>query len=291
MSENQPSDEFVRWETALAAELKKAEQKTDSCWKQIATFLSTPIGLALVGFLLTGIGVTLFSNMLDNRSKARELEISSQLRATESVNAITEILYERRIRARFVQRSVSRHAPIEELKDRKKAYDDVVIKYNTELQSNSFRVRQVFNGGNYKYLQYILITTITNLFSALDDCTTSAYDAAISSDAAKRPSAAMIIADCKQGSMSTLTSDVVQEMPTPLPIDVIQQALSYCTYAYSDALFDTVQSAQGIPFNAMLSRAKAKAILTKCRIGYSRPGPPPNPFADPTVDLSEMRGE
>jgi hypothetical protein len=258
MSEIQPPDHESLLETSLQ-EVNKNEKGT---WERVTALFSSAIGLTLLGFLLTGVAATAFSKWLDNLSKTREFEAASLQRATDSLKSVTEILYERRIRARYVQSSIRRNASIDELKDRKKAYDDIVIRYNTELQSNSFRIREMFRGDNYGIFHKFLLVDITNLFRRLDDCATSAYDAATSSNENKRGTAVTILTNCYQ-----------DDAQRNISFDALEDALGYCTYAYADALFTIVQNAQGVPYSAEISDEDKYEIQQKCQLWYGKSPP------------------
>ena len=70
-------------------------------------------------------------------------------RAAESVKTVADLIFERGFRANMIVSSIKRNADVEEIKERKKDYDTVFVRYNSTIQSNLFRVREMFRTTEY----------------------------------------------------------------------------------------------------------------------------------------------
>jgi hypothetical protein len=146
--------------------------------------LSTPLVLTFIGFGLTGIGATYFSKHLDDLAKARDESSTKMARSIEAVREITDLLYERRTRGTMVVSSITRHAAPSEIIERKRAYDDAYVRWNTKLQSNILRIRNAFGHQRSSSYENYLNTYVVSLLSALDSCLANAYDLSLSNSEA-----------------------------------------------------------------------------------------------------------
>jgi hypothetical protein len=208
----------------------QADQPGRQLWNRATAALTHPLGIVFITFLLTGVVATAFAKWLDNLSKAHEVELAAQQRAVDSVRNITDLIYERRTRGVLLSSSIKRNATLDEIKQRKQAYDDVFVRYNSTLQSNMFRIRDIFHTADYTRFEVLLEERIQPLFVSQDRCLTSAYDSGISTNDAKRKSALDVLVDCNKGN------------PPSVSIGKIEQVLLDCSYAFTDALFHVVQS-------------------------------------------------
>ena len=208
----------------------QTDQPDRQLWNRVMAVLTHPLGIVFITFLLTGVVATSFAKWLDNLSKVREVELAAQQRAVDSVRNITDLLYERRTRGVLLSSSIRRSATLDEIKERKHNYDDVFVRYNSTLQSNMFRIRNIFHTADYTRFEAVLEERIQPLFVSQDRCLTSAYDSEISTDDAKRRSAVDVLDDCNKGN------------PSPVSIGKIEQVLLDCVYGFTDELFRVVQS-------------------------------------------------
>jgi hypothetical protein len=147
--------------------------------------------------------------------------MASRQRAIESVRVITDLLYERRTRGIMLTSSITRGADLEEIKDRKKSYDDVFVRYNSTLQSNLFRIREMLHSSDYTYLEAILEGPIRNLFAAEDACLTSSFDAVVSPNPLVKATAKDVLLKCPFKDNNTE------------PIARLHQAILDCDYAFT----------------------------------------------------------
>jgi hypothetical protein len=140
--------------------------------------LRHPFALAVAGFVLTGILGTIISQKIVDRSKeAEQARIEAESRKS-LIESISRSIYERRERAAMLRSSLLRGALRDEIKDRKKAYDETVVQWNSNLQANLFIIRDVLNANDYNTVDRALEQElIGKIFSPLDTCLTQAYDA------------------------------------------------------------------------------------------------------------------
>jgi hypothetical protein len=205
------------------------EQKHEYPWfKKTARILKHPLAAALLTFIFTGIGAALINDYLNRVSKTRDLELAATQRAAESVKTVTDLLFERGFRAQMIVSAIKRNADLEEIKDRKKAYDAIYVRYNSTIQSNLFRVREMFRTTEYTNFERFLEEPIRDLLVAQDDCVTSAYDNAVSSDQSKRALATENLSHCPKRGRG-------------VEMDKIWTAIQECEYTYTDALFRIVE--------------------------------------------------
>jgi hypothetical protein len=162
-----------------------------------AVLLKHPLFITVITFILTGILATNYQNILAESAKKRDIEVSTRQRTADAVKTITDILYERAVRGSMVVSSLRRHAPIDELRERKKAYDDVFIRYNSEMQSNLFRIREMFGTTDYTDFNALMEGALHEPLTAQDSCITNAYDDAIASEDDKRKLADEVLQHCK----------------------------------------------------------------------------------------------
>lgn len=94
-----------------------------------------------------------------------------------SVQGLADLIYERRARAGLVASSLRRGSSVDELKERKRAYDDVYIDWNKRIQSNLLQIRDVLGAKEATGFETLIQGTLVPAFSEMDSCLTKAYDA------------------------------------------------------------------------------------------------------------------
>lgn len=145
-------------------------------------FLRHPMAIVLVSFLLSGLIGAGFSNWLSGQTKeAERARIQAESRKA-AVQNLSRYVYERRARAEMLASAFRRHAPVDEIKDRKKLYDDAYVKWNSNHQANLFLIRDVLQDDDYSYVESVVeFRLVGKIFGPLDGCLTKAYDSALSS--------------------------------------------------------------------------------------------------------------
>ena len=65
-----------------------------------------------------------------------------------SAQSIADLIYERRTRAGMVVSSLRRGADLDELRFRKRAYDEVFVEWNKRIQNNVLQIREMIGAWN-----------------------------------------------------------------------------------------------------------------------------------------------
>ena len=94
----------------------------------------------------------------------------------QSMQAIADLVYERRARGGMVVSSLRRNADLEELRHRKRAYDEVFVEWNKRLQTNLLQIREVMGAANSSVFERLLQDLLVPTFATMDACLTKGYD-------------------------------------------------------------------------------------------------------------------
>ena len=94
----------------------------------------------------------------------------------QSIESLVHLVYERRTRAGMVTSALKRGADIDEIRYRKRAYDEVYVDWNKNVMQNIFAIREVTGehlvSGLEKYYEDGLVAAMADV----DRCLTKAYD-------------------------------------------------------------------------------------------------------------------
>lgn len=195
--------------------------------------LRHPLAIVLISFVLTSVLGVAFSQWISDRAKEAEQARSETEMRKAAVQNLSRSIYERRARADMLASSFFLGAQLDEIKERKKLYDEALVRWNTNNQTNLFLVREVLRIDAYSFIESsVEFTLIDKIFRPLDVCLTQAYDAAISGN-----SAMSIVQECQ-----------VRKL--------LQDALD-CGYAIADELYKLSSNAT-IPYRA------ASEIAARC---------------------------
>jgi hypothetical protein len=138
------------------------------------------LGVAiLTPVLLFWLGVVVSNSAqeIDRVFKALEKEKEQVSINQIAIQNFSKAIYERRARAELLSSSIIRNVSIEEIKYRKRLYDEAYFNWNANHQSNLLLVRKVL--GNKEYSEFesmIEFHLVTKIFAPLDRCLTKAYD-------------------------------------------------------------------------------------------------------------------
>lgn len=95
----------------------------------------------------------------------------------QSIESLVHLVYERRTRAGMVASSLRRGADVDEIRFRKRAYDEAYVDWNKNVMQNIFAIREVTGehqiSGLEKYYEDGLVAAMADV----DRCLTKAYDA------------------------------------------------------------------------------------------------------------------
>jgi hypothetical protein len=172
-----------------------------------------PITIAVIGFVLTGVLGAFLSSWITIHQKSIEREHSDREARKTAVQNLSRYIYERRSRAEMLASALRRNASLDEIRDRKKLYDEAYVKWNTNNQANLFLVREVLREDEYTLFESIIeFTLVGKILAPMDSCLTRAYDGKLNNEDPLN-----IIENCKMRAL-------------------IQQALD-CGYAITDELY------------------------------------------------------
>jgi len=101
---------------------------------------------------------------------------ATQQARRKSVEALANLIYDRRTRAGMVVSSLRRNAPADEIQFRKRAYDEAYVDWNKNILLNLFVIREV--GGEFKFavLEKSFEDDLVAAMADIDRCLTKAYD-------------------------------------------------------------------------------------------------------------------
>jgi hypothetical protein len=181
--------------------------------------LRHPLTIVLISFVLTSVLGVAFSQWIANRAReADQARLEAESRKV-AVQSLSRSIYERRARAAMLASSFLRNAQLDEVKERKKLYDESLVRWNSNTQTNLFLVREVLRIDEYSIIEASLeITLIDRIFKPLDVCLTQAYDAVIAGNPATH-----IMQECQASKL-------------------LQEALD-CGYVIADELYKLSSSA------------------------------------------------
>lgn len=104
---------------------------------------------------------------------------ANHLARREAVQGIADLVYERRARAGLVVSSLRRNADIEELRHRKRGYDDVFVEWNKRIQNNILQIRDLIGAKDAAGIEEVLQGGLVPALSEMDACLTKGYDVRI----------------------------------------------------------------------------------------------------------------
>jgi hypothetical protein len=119
-----------------------------------------------------------------------------------SINAISGMYYERRIKAGMVASSLRRAAEVDEVRQRKRSYDESFVDWNRNIRQNLFAIREVLGDREVTTFEEDFQELLVRPLSLIDACLTKAYDKRI---AGQDP--LTDLADCKWTELYQLTLD------------------------------------------------------------------------------------
>ncbi len=123
-------------------------------------------------------------------------------RKTQAIQTISDLVYERRTRAGMVVWAVRRNAELDELRYRKRAYDEAFVAWNTKVQRNIFMIREISSEGGVTRLETQFQEMLVTALADTDRCLTKAYDARL-----KGQDSAPILEACRMTDLHQVTLD------------------------------------------------------------------------------------
>ncbi len=128
---------------------------------------------------------------------------TSHIARRESVQGLSDLVYERRARAGLVVSSLRRGADLEELRHRKRAYDDVFVEWNKRIQTNLLQIRDLMGTRDATGFEILMQEALVPALTEMDGCLTKGYDLRIAGqdpmpliEACKFPALHQFALDC-----------------------------------------------------------------------------------------------
>ncbi len=156
-----------------------------------------------------------------------------------SINGLSSLLYDRRTKAGLVVSTLRRNGELDELRARKRSYDEAYVEWNKSLRPNLFAIREVMGESAFTSLEQDFEKYIVDPFSKIDACVTRAYDLKIAGQ------------------------DVLKELETCRMAPLYQMTLD-CGASFTNELYK-LSRISILPFSGAgeLERAAARARIAK----------------------------
>ncbi len=119
-----------------------------------------------------------------------------------SINGLSALLYDRRTKAGLVVSSLRRNAEMEEIRHRKRGYDEAYVDWNKNLRQNLFAIREVMGESAFTSLEQDFEKYLVDPLSKMDGCVTRAYDLKITGQDALKE-----LETCRMADLYQLTLD------------------------------------------------------------------------------------
>ncbi len=121
----------------------------------------------------------------------------------QSIEGLVHLVYERRTRAGMVASALRRNADTDEVRYRKRAYDEAYVSWNKNIMQNLFVIREVTGEHMISSLEGYFQDGLVAAMADVDRCLTKAYDARLSNldplpvlDACRMADAHQFVLDC-----------------------------------------------------------------------------------------------
>jgi hypothetical protein len=171
----------------------------------------------------------------------------------QSIESLVHLVYERRTRAGMVASALRRGADIEEVKFRKRAYDEAYVDWNKSIMQNVFAIREVTGEYFLSKLEGHFQDGLVAAMADVDRCLTKAYDARMAGGDPKP-----VLEQCR--------------MP------VLHQFVLDCGATFTNEIYKLTKLSF-IPFQQDLTEGPEKAELRIASACTRPPEPPAAPVA------------
>lgn len=120
----------------------------------------------------------------------------------QSIENIAHLVYERRTRAGMIASAIRRDADIDELKHRKRAYDESYVDWNKHVMLHLFAIREVAGDLKFSRLEPVFEDKLIAAMADVDRCITRAYDKRLANEDAKA-----VLAECRMPELHQFVLD------------------------------------------------------------------------------------
>ncbi len=140
--------------------------------KTIFDCLKHPLVSVVIGFLLTGVAGTFLTYYFQYQEKQTLLQREAHIHIRE----FSQALLHRTTTAGFLRSTLNRPVDKSTLIESKKAYDESVRKWNTDLVKHLFTFREYSGSRNPIFIERNIENDLVPILWAIDVCLTEEYD-------------------------------------------------------------------------------------------------------------------
>jgi hypothetical protein len=169
----------------------------------------------------------------------------------QSVESLVHLVYERRTRAGMVASALRRGADIDEVKYRKRAYDEAYVDWNKSIMQNIFAIREVTGEYFLSKLEGHFQDGLVAAMADVDRCLTKAYDVRLAGQDPKP-----VLEQCHMPEMHQFVLD--------------------CGATFTNEVYKLTKLSF-IPFEAQMTEGPEKAEMRIATACTRPPEPPPTP--------------
>jgi hypothetical protein len=233
---------------------------------------------ALIPIVLLIVGTQINGSVRAGSDAARKADDDrAALAARQSAIAhLARLVHERQARAALLIAALRRSDSFDELRERKRSYDETYVAWNANRDAELVALRPVFGtAGAFANFDAQLDFRLTKgIFSPLDGCVSDAYEKRMKGEDAKAA-----LEHCAFGSAET----------TEVPAMSLVQAAGDCGAAFTDELVRVVAAADGIQPPVVYSDdVDRRCVVKGATLGAASapvppPPPPPQPASSPAV--------
>lgn len=183
-------------------------------------------------------------------------------RKTTALQSIADLVYERRTRAGMVAFALRRNTELDEVRHRKRAYDEAFVAWNTKVQRNVFMIRDITGEKGVTRMETQFQDLLVPALAATDRCITAAYDVRL-----KGGDPAPVLDGCRMADLHQFTLDCAASLTNEL------DRLTRYSYLPFSAPSETARKAA----EARVDKGCADMPLPKPGAAEAAAGPPPVP--------------
>ncbi|MEX2570507.1 MAG: hypothetical protein WD737_04325 [Gemmatimonadota bacterium] len=167
-------DELIRRRVRQIADAKPPEPR----WQALSKH---PLVTIFFGFVLTWtVGTLLTDQINEQRRETAQAAERARVRneaSAEAVASYARLLSEQQVRASMLLSALERSSRIEEVRDRKQAYDEAFAGWQANLQPTFLSIRESLGQRGYSPFEQFADETLVPLYAAVDSGLLAAYDA------------------------------------------------------------------------------------------------------------------
>lgn len=186
-----------------------------------ALVLSAILSAAINGVIIASLGRWL---------TFRYTTYTSELAA---VQELTELVYGRRNRGGMLAASLRRNADLDEVKYRKRAYDETYNEFNTKVMKNLMVMRRIAGGTRQSGFEKHFQDDLTAAFAKIDSCLTKAYDIRLLGQAPQP-----VLEQCRMPDLYQFVLDCGATITNELQKQILPVSLSPFNFSESDRSHD-----------------------------------------------------